>query len=216
MSDRLVLVSLVALLLAAGLSAPLCAEADEPPAWEAYQVIVERNIFLRDRSRQVELDVPPMELPPLEAAFVPPEARLVLTGITRREGRDIAFVEDTERGTTVRLAAGDWIAGGRIAEVALEGIVYERGDRSLVVRVGHALDGSVYSPRVEPQQASPALMPPLTSASEPARQRPPRRADRAVAEAPEREAAPPAGDDDPDVQAILERLRERRLEEMTR
>lgn len=217
MTDRLPAI-ILALVLALGLSVPLWAgTADAPPSWENYQVIVARNIFLRSRAeepKQAQAPQPLVELPPFEPPAPPPlEASFVLTGVSTREGRSIAFIEHIDRGTTMRLGAGDRVAGGRVAEIALDGIIYEQEGRRLQVRIGHALDGSVYSPPVEPRQTVASSLPPLTVGAEPARQGPSRRAGRARGGIPERDAAPAAPRAEVDEQAVLERLRQRRQEE---
>lgn len=114
-----------------------------PPDYrERYGVLVERNIFLRNRSR------PPARTPTTnssESGTRPsrrPEQSYLLTGIVMEEGRRIAFIENTSTSSTERLAVGASIAGGKIIDVDFHHLEFESasGQRSKV-EIGKTLAG---------------------------------------------------------------------------
>jgi hypothetical protein len=124
--------------------APAPSSQQRPPEYrERYSVLVERNIFLRNRSR------PPVRTPSTNPSGGSgsqgtrrPEQSFLLTGIVLEEGRRIAFIENTSAGTTERLAVGAAVAGGKIVEVDFHHLEFESasGQRSKV-EIGKTLAG---------------------------------------------------------------------------
>lgn len=136
-------------------------EAGDPAREEAqrafydrYAVVIERNIFSRDRPRRV---VRPWEVPreaEVRRAEPPPEDSLVLRGVVREGGVHTAFVEDLGTGKILKLKAGEAVARGRITAITIDGIVYERGEERTTVDIGRTLSGrsaaaAIASPRRE-------------------------------------------------------------------
>jgi len=113
-------------------------EADAQPeqAWERYKLIVERNIFLRNRSRPVRRTIETVR-----RAAPTPERSTVLTGTLRRGEEWIAFVEDLRTGVTSSVRAGEPLLRGRLAAVALDYIEYELDGQTVQVKVGDSLAG---------------------------------------------------------------------------
>jgi hypothetical protein len=107
-------------------------------AWENYQIILQRNIFSRqrgpraDRSRRQRMDVSP---PPN------PESYYVLKGIVQENGVFIAFVENTQRGQILKIREGDSVARGRVNTFSLDTIEYHFEDRKVTVAMGYDLEG---------------------------------------------------------------------------
>lgn len=107
-------------------------------AWENYQIILQRNIFSRQRgprvdlSRRQRMDAPP---PPN------PESYHLLKGIVQENGVFIAFIENTQRGQILRVREGDSVARGKVKTFNLDTIEYQFEDRTIKVAMGYDLEG---------------------------------------------------------------------------
>lgn len=89
----------------------------------SYSILLERNIFSRDRRAYV----PQRERPVYQAPPPPPiESTLVLTGISRQRGQPLAFIENMATGRIERHALSSPIARGRIHALTLDFLVYAR------------------------------------------------------------------------------------------
>ncbi len=114
------------------------AAAPKQDKWENYQIIIQRNIFSRQRgprvdlSRRQRMDAPP---PPN------PETYYILKGIVQENGVFIAFLEDTQRGQIFRVREGDSVARGKVKTFNLDTIEYEFEDRTVTVAMGKDLEG---------------------------------------------------------------------------
>ncbi|MCY2927734.1 MAG: hypothetical protein NT031_20300 [Planctomycetota bacterium] len=123
---------LLGLIALAGLAggAGLLSGASSAPApgvseasWDKYRVVATRNIFLRARSH------PPV---PRAAGAVKPVGRaepasgLVLTGVGQSGAIRVAVLEDLRSEKIIQAVAGEIIDGGRLVDVGMDGIVYER------------------------------------------------------------------------------------------
>ena len=109
--------------------------------WENYQIILQRNIFSRQRGPRIDrsqrqrkqrMDTPP---PPN------PESYFVLKGIVQENGVFIAFIEDTQRGQILRVREGDSVARGKVKTFNLDTIKYHFEDRTVTVAMGYDLEG---------------------------------------------------------------------------
>ncbi len=126
------------LLLLAGVSFALSAErGDDAQFWDNYRVLVEQNIFSRQRGQALRRDDSKPKEPPAPA----PESYFVLKGIVRQNEEYVAFLEDTRMGETIRARAGDSIATGRLKSLTLDNIEFEMGTDTIEVRIGDNLQG---------------------------------------------------------------------------
>jgi hypothetical protein len=106
--------------------------------WENYKIILQRNIFSRQRgpridlSRSRRLDVPP---PPN------PETYHILKGVVQENGVFIAFIENTQLGKILRLREGDAVARGKVNNFNLDTIEYHFEDHKVIVSMGNDLEG---------------------------------------------------------------------------
>lgn len=106
--------------------------------WENYQIILQRNIFSRQRGPRIDssqrqrMDAPP---PPS------PESYHILKGIVQENGIFIAFIENTQRGQIFRVREGDSIARGKVETFTLDTIEYHFEDRKITVAMGNDLEG---------------------------------------------------------------------------
>lgn len=95
----------------------------------SYSILLERNIFSRDRRPYV----PERERSTYEAPPPPPiESTLVLLGIGRQRGQTLAFVEDTLTGRIERHAVSSPIARGHVQSLTLDFLVYARDSKEEV------------------------------------------------------------------------------------
>jgi hypothetical protein len=106
--------------------------------WAAYKVIVERNIFSRQRGARPERpDRGGVRTPPAPN----PESYYLLKGIVQENGVFIAFLEDTQRGRILRVRDGDSVARGKVKISNLDTIEYQFEDRTVTVAMGNDLEG---------------------------------------------------------------------------
>jgi len=112
--------------------------AEQQDPWAAFKVIVERNMFSRQRGRRVEQDrTEQVRTPPV----LSPESYYVLKGIAQENGEFVAFLEDTQRGQILRVRKGDSVARGVVKALTLDTIEYQFEDRTTTVAMGYDLEG---------------------------------------------------------------------------
>jgi hypothetical protein len=109
----------------------------EQNSWAKYQIILQRNIFSQQRG----------PLRQRQAAQARPvvtrnrESYLILKGIVQQGGTFIAFVEDTQNNSILKLHEGDSIARGVTKNFTLDSIEYQLQDKTVSVAVGRDLEG---------------------------------------------------------------------------
>jgi hypothetical protein len=107
--------------------------------WAQYQVILQRNIFSRQRGpvrqrQRITRPTRPIVVPN-------PESYFLLKGIVQEGGKFIAFLEDTQNNGILRLYEGDSVARGVVKNFTLDSIEYEFQDKSISVTMGQDLEG---------------------------------------------------------------------------
>jgi hypothetical protein len=225
----LLLASVTAVGLLALVLTGAAATGDTPDAhesYDAYRILVDRNIFLRYRR-------PPRPDRPFESRGndepePEPRPRLVLTGTARSGDGYIAFFEDERTGETRRAAAGKTLAGVRLKAITLDGVEIEDEGTTRTIQIGSDLSGraTTLPTRSTAAAAPPAPPPPGDegAATEGAEDTPEEPEPDGEADGEEAEPATPgtsAEDDDEDagegdIAEILERMRRRREEELRR
>lgn len=171
-------------LLAGSALLTVAADGPEPDGREKYRILEENNFFLRDRSRR---DPQPAREPPRPPPQ--PERYIVLRGIASRNGRYIAFLEDTRTRQVMLRSAGETVADGLITAISLDHLKYEKEAETVIVELANTLQGTALT---------------LSGTGEPAGSAVRREQDNS-----RHETAGPE-----DRRAILERLRQRRQEEL--
>jgi hypothetical protein len=208
-----------ALLIAAviGLASAASAATDKADSWDTFRVLVERNMFLRDR----RLPRPPRSggaPPPADS----PDRRLVLTGTALCGSEFVAFFEDIRTGKTLRARVGGAVGTGKLKAVALNGVEYETGGKATKIEIGWSLLGEAASlpsrrtsTTAEPDRppAEPETTPETNGQKAAGEQTKPASADDAP-DAKPKETASPGGADNVDIVDILQRMRQRREEEL--
>ncbi len=145
------------LLFLADVSFALSAEqGDDAQFWDNYRVLVEQNIFSRQRGRALRKD----DSKPKERPAPALESYFVLKGIVRQNAEYVAFLEDTRMGETVRARVGDSIARGRLKSLTLDNIEFEMDANTIKIEIGDSLQGKAptlsvtYNDLVEWSQSS--------------------------------------------------------------
>ncbi len=161
----------------------------EPPPWEHYRLIVELNIFSRNRKRRSPRPIERKEdekRPSTPISASGPSA--VLVGVSRVGKRFFAFFEDEREGRVQRLSTGDMIAGMKITGISLDDVTLEDPEgKKLTVKIGMSLSGRKPAPRPPVEAKVPKARPAPT---------------------PSGPQLPPGSE------SILKKLMQRRLEEL--
>ncbi len=118
---------------------------ERPPArrpvqdeqWAKYDIILARNMFSRQRVPSRPRD----DTPPPPRVMPNPESYLLLKGVAQENSQFIAFVEDKQSGSVLRLRQGDHVARGTIKSVNLDGLEYQLADKTTSVSLGFDLEG---------------------------------------------------------------------------
>jgi hypothetical protein len=175
-------------------------------AWAKYQIILDRNIFSRQRGPVrrpgEDRDSGPVKLPN-------PETHFVLKGIVQENNEFIAFIEDTQAGMVLQLRKDDHVARGVIKALSLDGIEYQLEEHTTAVKLGYDLEGhlgpvSAPAPASLPAPAAPVAPAQPGTTARPAAPTP------GVTSPPAGQPAAPAGDE----ADILRRLMEQRRQQL--
>jgi len=137
----------IAVLLGLGVAAwPDGGEGQGPTnpsdSWDTYKIVVERNMFSRQRGARVDRSRTERQVPVAPPA-PDPESYVVLKGIVQEDGAFIAFLEDTQSGQILRVRQGDSVVRGKIKALTLDSIEYEFADRTTIVTMGLNLEGGL-------------------------------------------------------------------------
>jgi hypothetical protein len=111
--------------------------AAQPNSWAGFDIILKRNIFSRQRRparQEIQREERPRVMPN-------PESYYLLKGVVQENDDFLAFIEDTQSGTVLRLRRGDPVARGAIKTLTLDGLEYQREDKTTVVHMGRDLEG---------------------------------------------------------------------------
>lgn len=165
-------------------------QGEEQGFWGNYKILVDRNIFSRNRGRSFERESREAK----EQVAPAPESYFVLKGIVQQGSERIAFFENFRTGETMRARIGDAVARGKVQNITLDTVEYELNGKLTKTEVGKNLEGEVSSPPLTYNDLieSTAMSSGVSTAS-----------------TPSAETAPQGDEDD-----ILKRLRERRQKEL--
>src|SRR5690606_8941045 len=107
---------------------------------EEYGLVVDQNIFIRDRGRR-----PPPVREVTTRPVTPqrtPEQSLMLTGIVIEEGELRAYFENLPTGTIQRVAIGEPIGRGHVIDIMIDAVAYAGESSVQWVEIGHDLTGT--------------------------------------------------------------------------
>lgn len=131
-------------------AAPQAAPTQALP--QEYAVLLSRSIFAKSgrsagpgfvRRGGGGPDDPDTAVTSSRSADSSPESRWAFRGVFREGPQLIAFLEDLSSRKTFRMKVGDSVARGRIAEITLDRICYQVGDKRSVVEIGQTLEGGL-------------------------------------------------------------------------
>ena len=114
------------------------APAEGSGQWAKYELILQRNIFSRQRT-----PFRPRDKSSEAPVVIPnPETHFLLKGVVQENNEFIAFVEDTQGGGVLRLKQGDRVARGAIKSLSLDALEYQLEDKTINVNLGCDLEGT--------------------------------------------------------------------------
>jgi len=236
----LALLALASAALAATAPAPKAAPKaaiKPPPAtathltkWEDFRILTDRNIFDRYRRPPVTRAAPPERPrtpngPPTPPKPVDTDQYVVLLGIGLEGPQYTAFFEDSRAGKILQVRPGGAVGKGRLRAVNLDSVQYDRGGKFSVVEVGYTLTGT-QAPAAGFAAPAPSAVPAeagtsRTGSSTPAPPAPPAPTAPTTGPATTQPTIPPSAGAPsapaPDgLQDVLERMRQRRQQELGR
>lgn len=146
---------LIPILLIIAWPSVLAAQAAESAGGESssefrrnYGVIVDQNIFRRDRrAPQPVQTAPTTDTPP---STMTPEQSMMLTGLVIEQGHVRAYFENLQTGQVLRVSTGDALARGQVMDITLDALAYESEGQVVWVEIGQDLTGAVASITVAP------------------------------------------------------------------
>lgn len=117
-------------------------QKDEKEFWDNYKMLVERNIFSRNRGSSFDRDSSKAKkiTPPK------PESYFVLRGIVQQNDERIAFLEDNREGKTIKARVGESIARGILKNLTLDYIEFGLDANTTRIVIGSNLEGKLSSP----------------------------------------------------------------------
>lgn len=115
-------------------------ENDRGAFGDAYGLVIDQNIFVRERGRRPPSVRPPGTRP--AATQRTPEQTLMLTGIVIEEGELRAYFEHLASGTIQRVGLGEPIGRGHVIEIVIDAIAYAGQSTVQWVEIGHDLTGT--------------------------------------------------------------------------
>jgi hypothetical protein len=109
--------------------------------WSQHKIIVERNIFSRNRGRSATVRGTQEDRARIQQPAPQLESYFVLKGVAKENDKFVAFLEDTRDGHVIQVIANESIARGKITKLTLDSIIYQRDSEETPVKVGETLQG---------------------------------------------------------------------------
>ena len=134
--------AMVAGALAVGALGPAGASgADErgAPMDRSFEVLLQKSIFARDRSRGTQRTG--TTVPASTARVLTPEQSVVFRGVLCPDEEYVAFIEHVQTRQISIVKTGDEIARGRVAGITLDTLAYDAGGKVQQIHLGQNLAG---------------------------------------------------------------------------
>ena len=125
---------------------PTLATPTHKTKWDDFRILTDRNIF--DRNRRPPVVRPPRiegsrpTITPQPPRPVDTDQYIVLLGIGLEGPQYTAFFEDSKAGKILQVLTGDVVGKGRLRAVNLDSVQYDRGGQFRIVKVGYTLTGT--------------------------------------------------------------------------
>lgn len=172
--------------------------AEESRSLEDYSILAERNIFSRNRGKKKEAASAIVHTPEVKPVPPPPPPKptekVILVGIVKRGDESVAFFEREQSKKSDSAKPGDAFAEGQIAAITATFVEFKKDGKTLRIEIGEHLIGLL------PEGVTPA---PGTSTD----------GEEKANETPATQSKEIPKSTGP-VNPILERLRQRRLQEL--
>jgi len=193
--------------LAAGSVQP--AATGQNRSWDNYRILLDRNIFRRDRRAAPAYTGAATQ--PHQKDTYDSDRSIVLTGVAKRHGKFVAFLEDTQTNMITKAHVGEAVGEGKVLEITLDDIQYWRDGAAIRIGIGCSLTGTTTTmPGVPSALVTPES--PTDSRDEPTT----KPAGFTTTTAPAPFGTSPRSTTGSDTSGILERMRRRRQQEMRR
>lgn len=113
-------------------------------------VIVERNMFMRDRVRRNVngMTTRPSTTQSTDPALLVPEKKFILRGVVYEDDTFHAYFENTQSSEMVQASVGTRLARGTVIGLTLDAVVFENDGIVLTVDIGDDLTGARVGPAV--------------------------------------------------------------------
>jgi hypothetical protein len=132
--------TLLTFALASPAGPALAADNGRAPIDPSFDVLLKKSIFSRDRSRGT--GAPASTAPAAGAARVlSPEQSVAFRGVLCPDEEYVAFMENIQTGQISIVKAGDEIGRGRVAAITLDTLAYDAGGKVHQIRLGQDLTG---------------------------------------------------------------------------
>jgi hypothetical protein len=119
---------------------PQAPSGNRNATWEEYRLVLDRNIFSRDRGAR------PQPRSFRSSVTRTAEDYLILTGVGAQEGLDrVAFFEDAQSGQLFTVSVGRPLGRGILTAISLDSVEYRAAGVTRRIAVGENLTGVVAS-----------------------------------------------------------------------
>ena len=108
------------------------------PMDPAFDVLLKKSIFSRDRSRG---SAPPATGPATGARVLSPEQSVAFRGVLCPDEEYVAFMENIQTGQITIVKTGDEIGKGRVAGITLDTLSYDADGKVRPIKLGQDLTG---------------------------------------------------------------------------
>jgi hypothetical protein len=135
--------AVAAAILALACAARTAAAQERPaPMDRSYDILLRRSIFSKDRARP---DPRLATTAPATRASAPlsPEQSVVFRGVLCPDEEYVAFIENIQTGQMNIVKTGDEIARGRVAGITLDTLQYDSGGKVHPIQLGQNLAGEL-------------------------------------------------------------------------
>ncbi|MFC1764532.1 hypothetical protein ACFL6U_21000 [Planctomycetota bacterium] len=117
------------------------ANANQGDLWSQFKLIVDRNIFSRQRGQRQRPERRSSK-PERPLYVATPESTIVLKGVVKDNNQFVAFFEDTRSYSILRIRVGMDVARGKVEALTLDHVVFVHDGKTRIVTVGQNLEGA--------------------------------------------------------------------------
>ena len=123
--------------------APAAAQDRAAPMDKSFEVLTQKSIFSRDRARASGAGANAQTRP---VRVLSPEQSVAFRGVLCPDEEYVAFIENVQTGQISVVKAGDELARGRVAAITLDTLAYDADGKVLKIQLGQDLTGEIAAP----------------------------------------------------------------------